>query len=228
MGIAVITHKTGTTNANGATTAAGDTTGASLIVIAVATIFNATPTPTDLLNGSASGNTWTPLTAYADGGTSFVRLYYCVNPNTSSTHTFSVSSGSGIYPSIFMIAFSGTDTSTPFDVQNGASHSSGTTLATGSVTPSKALSVFVTAFATFTSNVSSIDSSFTISDSQTFQGANHSGGAMAYKIQSGSATAENPTWTESSSNSGCAAIAIFKPASTTTGAPLALLLTEDE
>jgi hypothetical protein len=106
-----------------ATTAAINTTGASLIVVAVGFDTADTASLTD-----SQSNTWTALTAQANGGK--VQLLYVANPTTSASHTFT-SGAQSFGKAIIVAAFSGT-TASPFDAQNGAaSNNPGTVTNTG-------------------------------------------------------------------------------------------------
>ena len=188
------------------TTGAVTTTGANLIVIGVT--FDTTAAR--IISDSKS-NTWTPLTATTSLSAG-AQLYYCYAPTVGTSHTFS-NTGTNNYSTLFMMAFSGALTS-PFDVENGATGSTGTTLATGSVTPSVDNELLVTFFGfNLAGTPISIDNSFNQDTAAVdFSAANHYGGGMAYKVQT-TATAVNPTWTRT--NSGLimsARIATFKAA----------------
>lgn len=193
----VVAH---TGNAGG-TTSAINTTGANLIVVGVHDVG----TNPSSISDSAS-NTWT--LAKAQLGTSVgVALYYCYNPTTSASHTFSESGASD--PSMFVIAFSGA-VSSPLDQTNSGT-SSATTVQTGSVTPSQNNEILAVIGANGSGGsvtLNSIDSGFTITDKVPGAGANASGG-IAYLFQS-TAASVNPTLTFSTSNGNAAAIATFK------------------
>lgn len=208
MAYALVTSTSaGSANANDVTTAGVNTTGATLIVLIVATNAGvAAPTPTD-----SKSNTWTSLTAQESGGILRVQLWYCASPVVGSGHTFSVSSGFSL-PSIDALAFSGAAAS-PFDQQNGAVNFFASTLQPGSVTPSENNELLVTGFASSQVDASSIDSSFTLQENVALTG-NHYSASAAYKIQT-SAGAENPTWTASGNGRVAAAIATFKAAAAT-------------
>jgi len=117
------------TNNNSATTGSVDTTGATFIVIECNHDNASAVAPTD-----SKGNTWTAHTRYKSSapGTQF---YSCVNPTVGSGHTFTLSSTSN-YPSLGVIGFS-TATDAAIDQQNGATTTGSSTLASGSITPSK-------------------------------------------------------------------------------------------
>ena len=181
------------TTSNNVTTAGANTTGANLIVLTVAA-FNGNA---GTLSGPSDSNTntWTALTirnSVTDG--SWVRQYYCVSPSVGSGHTFSINS-TAAYPSIYMQAFSGLDAS-PYDQENGAvGAGSITTLQNGSITPGGADYLFCAGMMTSAQlGTITIDSSFTITDQFLLALGQAEGGAMAYKIASGSG-AEDPTWT---------------------------------
>jgi hypothetical protein len=187
-----------------ATTSAVNTTGANLIVIQASNYaVQAAPTITD-----NKSNTWTALTAQAG---SVVRgtLYYCLNPTVGSGHTFTITSTGG-YPSLSILAFSGVATTSAFDVQNGSTASSSTTVAPGSITPSAANELVITGVGTQSAAVSSVGSGFTIGSTANWS-ASQFGSSLAYLIQT-TATAENPTWTMSGSATLSAEIASFKAA----------------
>ena len=211
MAIALVANTIAQSTGTGSVTTSGiNTTGASLIVVGFAGYVDS---PFGTLTDS-NGNTWTPLTTYqASGDTKWkVKLYYAENPTVGSGHTFTWTSTFN-YPSISVAAFSGAKTSTVFDVENGGTVASGTTLATGSVTPSEDNELLVSILGHNDTVTISIDGSFTISD-QVSKSVGHAIGlAMAYKIQT-SLGAENPTWTNSAtfsaSDPGMAAIATFK------------------
>jgi hypothetical protein len=193
----------GSTNQANVTTSAINTTGASLIVLVVVISNTQTTDPTD-----SAGNTWTALTL-ATAGASKERIYYCVSPTTSSTHTFSLSAT--FVPSIGVMAFSGTSTSSPFDQQSTGTQNFGFTCQTGSVTPSVNGELLISGVSFQNSNTVSIDSSFN-TPLQVNNSSNNLGIGMAYLVQS-TAAAINPTWTYTNVDAGACSIATFKAAS---------------
>ncbi len=156
----------------------------------------------------SKSNTWTPLTAQeiTSAGS---RLYYSYGGTVGSGHTFTVS-GTGVFACIQVAAFSNA-ASSPFDVQNGATATVWTTLSTGSVTPSQASSIVVAGVAFIPdAGTLTIDSSFTITNTNAYAGGNNIGGSLAYKILS-SSSAQNPAWDGSlTPDDGAATIAVFK------------------
>lgn len=193
------------------TTSSIDTTGATLLVAHVSSFaVTAEPTLTD-----SKGNTWIGLTAQVEGGTSRSRLFYAANPSVGTGHTFTLTDpGGNIFAGLEVQAWSGASITLPFDVENGGTQSSGTSLATGSVTPSVNNELVVTGAHIHTtgSGTISIDSGFSISD-QDQGGAVPArfASAMAYLVQS-TAGAVNPSWSWSTTTSAAATIATFKAA----------------
>lgn len=184
------------------TTAGINTTGANFLVVAM-TFLNA-PTLTD-----SKGNTWTGLTTKT-GGAAKTRLFYCANPTVGSGHTFSAADGGVIAAVVSVQAWSGAN-STPFDVENGATGATISSLASGSVTPSVNNSLLVVGLETDSVSTSvGINSSFTISDSTNYAPGNNFGGHMAYFVQ-GTAGSINPTWSWTTNTNAAAVIASFKP-----------------
>lgn len=198
--------KAKSTDSNGFTSGSIDTTGASLLVLALAYIQGAQPTISDNYS-----NTWTGLTAQENAGAGgAVRLFYVANPFTGAGHTFTTTGAVG-YPAIFVNAYNGARTSAPFDQQNGAQTSSAVTLATGSVTPTTNGQLVITGVGT-NGTPSSINGGFTITNSSATVNGQAFGGGIADLIQT-SIVAANPTWTMSGASGIAAAIATFIPAS---------------
>jgi len=193
------------------TSSAIDTRGAVLIAISVSYpiggsfVFNA---PTDN-PGASPANTWIPGTPKVNGSSAVV-IYYCINPTTDASHTFSNNCTEfavvGFFSTIEVQVF-GTATGISIDKQNGGTTTFGTTVQPGTVTPSATNELIVTGIGQNgggggAGNPFSIDSSFAVSPGTA--PANGSGGipgAMAYKIKT-DALAENPTWTSSFNNPG--------------------------
>jgi hypothetical protein len=202
--------------ASSVTTGNLTTTGADLLIVAV-TDYQASTLGSVSDNKS---NTWTQLTSRNDGAVARVTFWYAKNATVGSNHTFTYNGcGGTCYPTIYVQAWSGSDLTAPFDVENGASGAAISSLATGSVTPNQANSLLLAATNPWTVSISSIDSSFTIDDSRAYNPGFEFAGAVAYLVQ-GSAAAVNPTFTYSGSTAGAAAvIAAFKPATGGGGSP---------
>lgn len=205
MAIAFVFSESKGTAINGGTSDAVDSTGANLIVIGIHNYSTFALTVSD-----SKGNTWTALTSYRTSNQSGIRFYYCLAPTVGSGHTFTVSS-TAAYPVITAMGFSGVKTSSPFDVENGALNTTGTSRQPGSVTPAENGSLVIAGM-TFNGAVTSpsVDSSMTLQETVPYLAANYMGALAAYYIQP-TAAAINPTfsWTTSINNSS--AICVFKP-----------------
>lgn len=212
MAIGIIAHTSAGASSPGTsvTTSAVDTTGASFIGVVVADLGNATVTSlTD-----SKGNTWTARTAYPVTN-SRTRIYYCANPTVGTGHTFTATSTSGTsFPALAIIALSVTDTSAPYDVENGNAAVNVANIAPGSITPSANNEIVIAGMSTVTAQSGlSVNGGFTLLENVAFLSSNHVSCQLAYLIQT-TAAAANPTfsWTLSSANSSVA-IASFKAAS---------------
>lgn len=199
----VVSAAEGSPNSNGFVTGAINTTGCNLLVLGILDYNAVATTIVD-----SKSNTWTGLTT-RPVNFSESRLYYCFNPTVGTGHTFTPS-GLGMYPTICIAGFSGAVTS-PFDVENGATGTSGTSKATGSVSPSENNELVITALCFDAINTAAINSGFTIMNQVNYVSGQHFGGAMAYLVQ-GSAAAVNPTWSWGTSTDHSTGIATFKSA----------------
>lgn len=187
MTFALVSHVQTTPSGSGGTSSAISTVGAILLVcgISVYVAGGAVVAPTD-----SQSNTWIALTSQASSETE-VRLFYCISPSTSATHTFTNSS-SNFDTVANIIAFSATAPPT-FDSESGVG-GSGTTLAAGSITPSGGDNLVITSAGGNGFAAPTVDSGFTITDAAAYSGGTNEGGSIAYLIQT-SATPANPTWT---------------------------------
>lgn len=205
MAFSVIDSASAGSNTSGdVTTSAIDTTGADLLVAAVA--FEAY---SDLEPISDSkGNTWVALTQANSGTGRANRIFYVASPTVGTGHTFTFGNGTGINPVGVALALSGAAAS-PFDVENGAG-SVANNLSPGSVTPSEDNEIIISGACLAWPSVPSvaIDSGFTL---EFFgYGSISTGGGLAYLIQTSAGTV-TPTWTFDFAH--CAsAIATFKAA----------------
>jgi len=159
-----------------------DTTGANLLIAHVCAAVNGGPTISD-----SRGNTWTALTS-ENGTSEFMSSWYCVPSSVGTGHTITTASGSSMFASLYVSAWSGAS-ATPFDKQAGA------TLATrpGSITPAANGCLVISGLCSHTAGTYAVDSGFTIAQQQTFVSGTNDGGAQAYLIQT-TAAALNPTW----------------------------------
>lgn len=188
------------------TSAGIDTSGADLLVVAASWFTSVEPALSDSL-----GNTWTPLTQHSIAAAIEARLFY-VRPgaNVGSGHTFTLTE-TGFYGVLGVLALSGSVAS-PFDVENGATVDPGTSLQTGSVTPTEdnELIVAVMGLDAVGSNIA-IDGGFTLQHSVDYVNAQHQAFGLATLIQT-TATAANPTWSWTNSVRSAVGIASFKAA----------------
>lgn len=193
----------GSTGGGAVTTAGINTTGANLIVVSVGWFQNA------MTVSDSNTNTWSALTLHGELAAKANKLFYVFNPTVGAGHTFTADGGASAFPALSVSAWSGS-TSTPFDVENGASGSAAT-LATGSITPAQDNELIIAGLVhdNNTAGAVSIDSTMTITDSVAYSGSNHMGESMAYKIQT-TAAAINPTWNITNSAPLAASIASFK------------------
>ena len=209
MAIAAVVTQSGVFGVAGGTTSAIDTTGSSGIVGGI--WWNNGVGNLVLANFTDSkSNTWTKLTEQFQPGPNISAvLYYCANPTVGTSHTFSTTSH---FVGIGVLALSGTNTSSFFDLQNGTSAGSGGNIQPGSITPSQNGEVVVSAFGSFNGTSPSMPTGYTQVAANTTSTAE--AGGMGYKIQT-TAAAENPTWNSTGSNQAVV-IASFKAAGTAT------------
>lgn len=220
MTIALVTHLIAkSTNSNGFTSSSIDTTGASLLVLVLASYQAATePTISD-----SKSNSWSQRTAYNDG-TDRIRILYVANPTVGTGHTFTVT-GSATYPAIAASSWSGVKTASPYDVENGGNGTITTSAATGSVTPSEDGELLIAAVSNDQPGAPgspTVNNSFTILDSTVNVDSQAFGLAVAYRVQA-TAAAINPTITWTASADYAAAIASFKQAAAASVLPTATI-----
>ena len=196
----------GSPDGNGFTTGSIDTTGAHLLVAFVASYDGATaPTLSD-----SKGNTWTGRTAVSRSGAQRGRFHdVTTTPTVGTGHTFTLT-GSGVFASLLVLAFS-ESASPAFDGESaGSTFSAANSAQPGSLTPSVNDSVLITALALDGVSTESINGGFTLTnEAENVPGACY-GVTGAYLIQT-TAAAANPTWTLFN-QSGCCLMAAYQPA----------------
>jgi hypothetical protein len=145
----------GTLGINGGTTSSSiDTTGADLLIMAVATWSSSSP---ETISDSQT-NSWTLLHNDLQG-TPELHWYYCITPSTSATHTFTCT-GINTYPAIAVAAYSGTGViSADQKVSNKGSGI--LTIKPGSLTAGEDDCLHVCCMAHDDANNSTVDLSFT-------------------------------------------------------------------
>ncbi len=207
---ALVAHALGVSadGGNTATTSAINTTGANLLI--AVTVGAGGGGCGGTVTDSKSNSPWIQRTFYGAGGLGAC-INYVANPSSvGSGHTFTTSASSS-FPAIFALAFSGMDTSSPYDTENGNVGGIATTCQTGTVTPANAGSVIIASlFDQLATQDPTIDGGFTISDFTDTVSSQSYAGAAAYLIQ-GAAAAANPTWTTENIVNSCG-IAVFKSA----------------
>ncbi len=223
MAIALVTSKSQQSpDGNGFTTSGFDSSGANFLVIAITYLDSSSVHPFITTDFSDSkSNTWTALTNQISQGLPdafiAIRFFYCKNPTVGSGHTFTLTYASGsspFYPTISILAYSGVDTTSPFDQENGifVFNNAATSIQPGSITPSSNNYLVVSAVSLKESSADySINSGLTIREANPLSSGKAFGQAIADLVQ-GTAAAINPTWTASGGNFYNCVIASFKVA----------------
>lgn len=196
---------------NGGATDAIDTTGANLIIAIVATNAGSAAAAANWSDSKSNG---TPSTTSGRGnaGNGRIRTFYYSQPSSvGSGHTFTYSEASSS-ATIIILAFSGAATTTPLDQQSaGATAASGTSVSTGSATPSENGELLIAACCATSASASfAIDNGFTIIGAAYGDG-DSMGAAAGYLVQ-GTAGALNPAFTWATSSGNAASLCTFKVA----------------
>lgn len=208
MSIARINHtiKVSTDGSN-VTTNNISTIGASLIVLIGASYSLSTePTPTD-----NEGNTWIPLTPQVGPFNSRLHGFYCSAPTTNANHNFSFS-GPTNFPALAVLVYSGTNLTTPFDVESG-NISLNSPAQGGLVTPTNTGSVVISATSSSYNGEPTVDSGLSVVDGAAAVGGQNWALAVADEIQT-TPTPVNPSWSGSTDTGHNVVInAVFNAAS---------------
>ncbi len=207
----------GSPDKNDVTSASIDTTGANFIVV-----VSGDDTGTQAITDNKSNGNPTGLTARNQFGAAYNRIWYWTNPIVGTGHTFTIAGG-GTHPvCMATMAFSGVDTSIPFDNENGTGYFAGTAQP-GSLTPSANNELQITGVTCQDlSETFAIDSGFTIQESGPGIINGSFALAAAYIIQT-TATAKNPTWTLGVSSLGGVTIASFQAGAAASGSPFGFI-----
>lgn len=205
-------------------------TGASLLTATVGWAKGgSTPVITDSL-----GNTWTKLTTAGPAlPTLFVDscIWYAKNPTVGASQTLTSTAAVNNFQTVTFQAWSGVDTTAPFDVENVGTGVT-TTVQPGSVTPANAGSLIVSSMSPpdQSSGTVSINSGFTILDGAPYLLSTAEGSYIGYLIQL-TAAAVNPQWSGftagATTNVAASSIAVFKsaaPPPANTNVPKLLLM----
>ncbi len=209
----VIATADGSTSSNGFTTTAADFTGVDTIFV---TLHEGSGTGAETLSSSPA-NTWNKLTTQTVFGSISSTIYYALAASVNNAMTFSIT-GTGTFPSISAMGFSGGAASAAFDAENGSTQGFSSTVQTGAVSPAVNDEVVVSGLGWQASATPSIDSSFTLPAAATWipSGFGSNSVTQAYIIQT-TAGSVNPTWTVSFNSTLTACIACFKKASAAAG-----------
>lgn len=203
----ILVASTRSTGSNsGGTTPGINTSGSTLITLVVTSYsVNAAPTVSD-----NKGNTWNARTVITAGAGCRCRIYDCLNPTVGTGHTFTVA-GTTTYSIVQVLAWSGANTTSSFDQENGAGAASGTSLSAGSVTPSENNELIVTGETLGGASAGeTVASPMTLQNYTAFSSGNNMGSAIGYEIQT-TATARNPSWS-GGSQERAARVATYKAA----------------
>lgn len=185
--IANVEFSSGNTGTSGAI----DTTGATLLVM-----WCSWQQPQAITVSDSKSNTWTPRTQRT-ARNPYGQLFYAGDAgvlSVGSGHTFTVT-GSGIFVGCCIAAFDATLTTGVYDIENTNNTSAGTSLNTGSVTPTNDNAVVIANAAHNGGGSVTIDGGFTIPGQ--VPTATGFASVMAYLIQT-SKTAANPTFSSMS------------------------------
>lgn len=178
-------------------TISGLNTAGSNIFLAVVNyyVLGTAPSFTD-----SKGNSWTPTTLKTQSVGAHI-VYYCINPLTDSSHSFTAS-GVGSFPSVAVIALSTNAPSIALDVGKiaTATQSSGTTINPGSLTPSAANALLVAACESG-GTAPTCSLSYTTEESYAYVPGTSFGTGIAWKFDA-TATARDPQWSWSTNVNG--------------------------
>lgn len=192
------------------TTPAVDTTDSLFIILVGSCYGDSTYSVSD-----SKGNTYVPLTVRT-GALYSTQLFYCIGPTVGSGHTFTISNG--LYVSIAALAFD--NDISAFDAESGTAPGT----QPGSIAPGGDNRLFITgACLNDDADSPTIDSGFTIAQTESHVNGAHVGSSIAYKLQT-TGSAENPTW------SGCGSIPLAMAAFEVAAPPIPppILLTDAE
>jgi hypothetical protein len=179
----------------GNVSAAVNTSGATLLVAVLTTGTG--------MQDSKS-NTWTQLTPQTGSFGSSQAIWYVSNPIVGSLHTFQDSGGANLSSA----CIEAHDSFSAFDVETGASNVNVPPGQGGSLTPSTAANLMISGIGGGPISVT-IDSGYTITDTNPITGGAFFGTSLAYLIQA-AATAQNPAWSGSTGATSGVCNAVFK------------------
>ncbi len=208
MAYSVLGHALYGLGQNGGTSSPSfDSSGANLLVLAVSSDNAVTLVAGDI--SDSTSNTYTRVGGTYTSGTVRINTFYCVNPNVSASHTFTVTK-TNCYSEIAVIAASGAHAS-PLDLEDGGnSVVSPTSPATG-ITPSVDNCLVVSAFAESVNGGSVTGpAGYSTPDLGDSFNSIEFGLGLCYQIQT-TATFTKPAWAETGSLSSATQVVSFKP-----------------
>lgn len=208
------TASAGGPGAGGATTLGVNTTGANFFAVVVAG-FEGVPYITD-----SSGNIYQTAPIWGNSNMGSLIIEYAVQPITSPSTTFSVTSSAegGQYGSIIIFVCSGVATDHPLAAQTGINNAGSGTFHTGSVTPLEAGDLIIAAAGDGAENVgpttTTINSGFSTPIATMRPDFLASPDVAAFLIAPNTSPV-NPLWTIGAGTTWQGAIAVFRDASAT-------------
>lgn len=193
-----------------ATSAAIDTTGETLLVIVglQVSIVTATtiPTPTD-----SKGNTWASLTLYTSGAVvARVQIWYVCNPTVGTGHTVTITGNPAANTYVFAGFHGGVGGGAGCLVSGSGNGVAGGTQKPGSVTPSAAGDLLITALAGDNHVNVAVTGGLSIFETSTAASA----GRAAW-LSAANTSAVDPTWTPWLTTNIVSAIGVFTAGSST-------------
>ena len=182
------------------TTPAINTTGATLIVVAVAV-------PTGDFNladlSDSEGNTW-EIAQQSGAVGNYTTACARLSPTTSATHTFTYSGPNA--PGIGVAAFGGVSSPALDQTNNG--ETTGTSIPAGSITPAQNNELIITSLGFGAVETLTLPTGFATAGEAAYESGVSHGSALAYQVQT-TATAVNPTWGLSASSQAGATVLSF-------------------
>ncbi len=206
MAYSIIAHRADALGANGGTTGTAiDSSGANLIVLAIATDAGVTLVSGDV--SDSKGNTYT-LVGATYGTTVRTHTFYKAAPTVGSGHTFTVTKTSS-FAALASIAASGAH-ATPLDLEDGANSANSPIQPTTGITPSQANCLVTSAWGESTvGGAVTGPSGYSTPDTVDTSGGSNFGVGFAYLIQT-SATFTQPQWAEVGGGSMSTQVVSFK------------------
>jgi hypothetical protein len=198
-------HRADALGNNGGTTGTVDSTGANLLVLAVATDNPVTLVAGDI-SDSKSNASWVLAGNATYGATARLHIFYHLAPSVGSGHTFTVTKTSS-FCSAAVACFSGAHAS-PFDQESGDTGTAAIKPAS-SLTPSADNCLVVTALSLTLASTITEPSGYAKTDEVGY-GSTY-GVSMAYAIQT-TATATQPEWTSTAGFGMGVQAVVFKAA----------------